>query len=114
MAIVILDVASETDVDSFEQSHDLDGRSYVLRFDWNTRDESWNMNVSLPDGTLLAASRKLVVGVPLLRGLVDARLPVGMLIAADLTDTGADPGHDDLGGRVVLMYLDAEYLATGQ
>lgn len=110
MALWTLDVVAETDVDSFEQAHDLDGRTYVLRFDWNERDEAWRMTIRLPDDTVLAAGRKVVVNVPLLRGLVDSRLPAGTLMAIDNTGQDLDPAHDELGVRVQIVYVDTEGL----
>lgn len=111
MSIYELTVTPGTD-DVFEQDVELDGRVYTLRFAWNTRDESWVMSVLHPDGTGLAMGRKIVLGIPLLQGEIDSRLPPGLLMATDTTNQGLEPGRSDLGRRVVLAYYDAEEVAA--
>jgi hypothetical protein len=96
------------DDEVIEQDVELDGIVYTFRFAWNTRDESWSLSVLLPSGEGLAMGRKVVLGVPLLRGEIDSRLPPGMLVAVDTTEQSAEPGRYDLGKRVIVSYFDAD------
>lgn len=110
MAIFTLDISA--DADNFEQTHELDGRLYLLKFQWNRRDKSWSVSFYLPDGTRLATGRKIVLAVPLLQGEIDSRLPLGMPLAVDVTKSNVEAAHDDLGERVALTYYDEEELAS--
>lgn len=91
---------------------ELDGRPYVLELAWNARAAAWFLHVRDADGGPLLMGLKLVVGLPLLRRFRhEDRLPRGELIAVDTQGAAADPGLDDLGRRVLLLYLDAADLA---
>lgn len=83
----------------------LDGSEYVLRLRWNSREARWYMSLSDADDVLIVGGVKLVAGWPLLRLVVDARRPPGQLVALDQAGD-ADPNLDDLGTRVVLVYID--------
>jgi hypothetical protein len=114
MAIHELDisVSEPNDTEAYSLDMELDGTVYTLDFLWNRRDESWVMSVYLPDGTLLAGNRKLVLGFPLLRGEIDSRLPPGVLILVDSTESNDEPERDEVGGRCFLAYLDEEEVAA--
>lgn len=111
MAVWTLDLSYASDEDDFTQTTELDGVNYFLRFTWNSRDGAWRLSVYQPDGTPLALSRKIVLGVSLLRNLIDSRLPLGILAAGDITGANVEAAHDDLGARVALFYFDAAELA---
>lgn len=102
---------TRTDYPHYSFSVDLDGTPYVLDFDWNERAGSWALGVSLVDGTVLVAGRRIVVGYPLLNRFKDPRLPRGVLMAMDTSNQDADPGEAELGARVQLVYIDAADLA---
>lgn len=90
----------------------LDGGTYVLDFDWSARSGAWFLDLYLQtdtDPTPILLGAKLVVGYPLLRGVVADGRPVGELILQDL-NRGGECGEADLGNRCRLMYLDAEEL----
>jgi hypothetical protein len=108
MAIFELTFNTDPTVIDSEQTYELDGREYVIRQTWNARDESHSLSFYLTDGTPLALGRKVCLGVPILRGEVDDRLPPGMLLAVDSTGKDVEPGIDELGGdRVKVLYYDA-------
>lgn len=114
MAIWKIDISYASDENDFYQTVELDGRRYQLRFTWNQRDAAWRLSVYQPDGTPLANSRKIVLNIPLLRGEIDERLPLGWIVAYDFTGSNVEAAHDDLGERVLLIYYDADFIATGQ
>jgi hypothetical protein len=112
MAKYELNIEIEDDeVEAFEQEHELDGIAYLLRFAWNRRDESWNLSIYALDETLLAGSRKIAIGYPMLFGEVSNLLPPGMLLAVDLTEQDEEPARLDFGKRVILVYYDEDELA---
>ncbi len=114
MATFELDIAvsEPNETNAYDLEMELDGITYTLAFKWNRRDESWVMSLFLPDGTMLASNRKVVLGMPLLRGEIDARLPPGVLMAVDSTATNAEPARDEFGKRVFLAYYDADEVAS--
>jgi len=96
---------------SWEQRTTLDGREFVLAFDWNQRTGQWSLALADQDGVAIASGRALVVGHALLQGCVDPRRPPGELLVDDATGaTDLDPGFADLGARFRLVYLDAAEL----
>ena len=105
MATLILPVTSDS---SSSLIVTLDGTNYLLDRAWNDRDEAWYMDISLDDGTLLAAGRKLVVDWPL-TGIrdTDPRMPPGVIFCTDTSGKQIDPGLNDLGARVPLCYEEA-------
>lgn len=85
----------------------LDGVEVVVDLDWNGREGRWYATLSTPDGRLLAGGRKLVAGGDLARAAEgDPFGPGGRLRTIDTSGSGADPGIDDLGSRVFVVYLD--------
>lgn len=82
----------------------LDGREYVLRFDWNGREGRWYLGLETAEGSPLYRGIKIVADWPLFRRLVSPEAPIGMIVARDITGRGEAPGFGDLGRRVKLYY----------
>lgn len=84
----------------------LDGREYVLGFDYLEREGRWILNVSDVAGAPLATGIKVVANWPLLRQFVNPALPPGNLIATDVSNGGGEPpDFQALGRRVRLLYF---------
>ena len=111
MSVFVIDTSTDPEVKSYEQFQELDGREYQFTLDWNERNEHWTLGAYLPDGTRLAVGRKVVIGVPLFRGEIDKRLPPGLLIAVDASESGTESDVDELGSRVLLMYSTVDELS---
>lgn len=101
MAVVIPIVA---DVPDFDLQVELDGTTYTLEFQWNERDEGWYLTTKTAEDDIIVAGRRVVLDMPLLSRFADDRLPDGVLVAIDTSGTGAEPGYEDLGRRVLLLY----------
>jgi hypothetical protein len=91
----------------YERVVELDGREYVLRFDWSARDESWYLSIYDQDEEPLALSLRMLTGHPILKGQTDPRLPPGQLFVVDTTGSDADPALGNFGAEVALVYEDA-------
>jgi hypothetical protein len=95
----------------WQQNTTLDGRNYLLTFEWNQRDGGWYLALADAQGSVIATGRRLSTGFPLLREVRDARRPPGELVVADTlaSDTREpdDPTFASLGARHVLVYLAA-------
>lgn len=94
----------------WDQRVRLDGREYTLRGRYNQRTGKWRLGLLGADGTVLHAGVKVVCHYPLFRNLVNEAGPPGVLMALDTTAIdpaleGVDPGLEDFGTRVVLVYV---------
>lgn len=100
---------------SFIQEVELEGTSYRMEFRWNARESEWYLTLRDIDDVVLAGSRKLVTGAGLLR-LVHAedRPPGDLFVVNTIGDGQSSPGRDDLGSKLVLVYLDEEEVATAR
>lgn len=105
-------VATSTTLSTYTQRTVLDGREYALVFSWNQREAKWYLDLFTVDGVLIVAGIKLVVGAPLLRLLRSTDAPPGELFIMDRSQTGEDPGLNDLGMRCLLVYYPAADLVT--
>jgi len=89
----------------------IEGRDYILSFDWIQRDGAWYLSIADQDGAAIASGIKLVSQWPLLRGVTDSRCPKGELLLLDSTGASEDAGFSDLGVRFELVYFTAGELA---
>ncbi len=103
----VTEVPLRSDLPHFDLVQVLDGVSYLLTFHWNTRSEAWYLSLSLEDETPIWAGVKVVVGWPLFRRNKNLLAPPGFLMAFDDATLQRDPGLEDLGKRVRLLYFDA-------
>ena len=101
-----LEIPIIADVPLFEIRTTLDGREFLLLFDWNDRESRWYLSIESINHEQLARGIKLLSNRPLLRKKVDPRLPSGSLVAIDTTETGVPAGFADLGSRVRLIYFE--------
>lgn len=92
------------DESSFKIRIGLDGRDYVLSFDFNTRMNRWII------GYYDAEENPIVVGVAMsidssiLRLYVQEELPPGEMILFDTSEKHIECGRNDLGVRCDLLY----------
>ncbi len=89
---------------------DLDDVTFQFVFEWNDRDSGWYMSIADVNGVALLSGRRVVLGYPLTNIYTDRRLPAGTLVAVDTTGSDEEPGLQDLGDRVILMYVEAAEL----
>lgn len=100
-----LEIPVSVDTPLYTQRTTLDGREYILAFDWNGRENRWYLSILDVSGEPLANGIKLVANWPLLRRFTDPRLPTGVLMAIDYSpSSGEPPAFGDLGRRVKLSY----------
>lgn len=85
----------------------LSGVTYGIVAHWNAMDNAFYLNVYEEDDTPIAMSLKVVLGVVLGRSYTHEFFSSGArgLIAVDLSNTGAECGVDELGGRVQIWYF---------
>jgi hypothetical protein len=90
----------------------LDGVAYKFLFAWSTRESGWYMSLFLEDDTPIWLGVRVVVNWPLqLRSRSKLR-PPGIFTAFDSAEEATDPGLNDLGVRVRILYFDAASVAA--
>lgn len=95
-------------VSAYSEQVTLDGVLYTLRVRWNTRLSAWFLEIYDLADVLLVPPRRCVVGSAMFnafRYIVGA--PPGNAIAFDTVQRQIDPGFDDFGTRVLLIYREA-------
>jgi hypothetical protein len=100
------------DVAHFELQTELDGQSYGFEFRYNERAAQWFFNVKTSEGETILSGVPLVVDFLLFGRFKDTRLPPGALMALDTMGQAKDPGPDDLGSRVVVVYYSPSEFAA--
>lgn len=100
-----LEIPLSLDTPLYTERVTLDGREYLLRFDWNGREGRWYLSIGTITEVWIRRGIKVVANWPLTRKSVDLRLPPGHLFAMDLTSNGEPPDFYDLGRRVKLFYF---------
>lgn len=109
-------IPTSTDLVNYVQTTSLDGRDYILWFLFNRRDQRWRVSFLDQDESPIRFGVKVVADSPLLRRETDDRRPPGILLAKDLAAADVvradgeklvaiDPGVDELGSRVLLIYF---------
>ena len=96
-----------SDVDSYDFEVDLEGRSYTIDVRWSDRASLWFFSLFDATGALLASNRAIVLNSRIEGNGVDSRKPPGPFLAIDTGGSGIDPGHDDLGSRVLVVYIES-------
>ena len=97
-----IQIPTFTDRDNYVERVTLEGQEYELTFRWNFREECWEMSITdIVDGLAVRVNVDLLEFVPVVGK------PPGKFIATDTSNAGLDPGLTDLGGRVVLGYVES-------
>ena len=106
----MIQIPTRSDLPFYDLQVTLDGVTYTLEFRWNVRAAGWFMAILDAEGVnVLRAGIRLVANWPLEAYRAD-RQPRGVLMALDTSSSGLDPGRDDLGDRVQLVYISADEL----
>jgi hypothetical protein len=109
MAILVIPTTN----DPFsEQRTDLEGKEYVLRFDYSEREGVWYLEIRDSTDVVLAAGIKMVCNWPLTYRLPSPDLPPGeFLIGSKVPSDLSPPGLEDLaeGGRCELVYVTSDH-----
>jgi hypothetical protein len=90
----------------------LDRRLFTLRADYNTRMDTWTLDLIDGDGERLLSGARVVKDYPLLPGWRDERFPQGQLFAVSpSSQVNNDPCRDAFTGeqpRFRLVYVEPE------
>ena len=100
------------DFDDYSFAIDLDGTTYQLTLRWNGRAEKWFISLELQDGTEVIGMRPVIADWPPFARFRGPNIPLGELLFVDTSRSNTDPGRNDLGERVILVYLEEADIAV--
>jgi hypothetical protein len=103
------------DAPFYTQKTLLDGRDFILSFQYNQREDRIYLSIYDDESVLLIGGLKVLANYPLLfRHHYNTALPPGELIAIATTGDGSPPGLGELGEgkRCQLVYFDAAWIAA--
>lgn len=93
------------DLPAFRETVVLDGETFILDFQYNTRAEFWTMSLFSRDAAPLLTGVKVVLSYELIQRYGTRSLPAGQVVAIDITDILERIKRDDLPESVELVYV---------
>jgi hypothetical protein len=103
------------DFPSFRQEVTLDGNSYSLLFNWNTRFLFWSMSFYTPQRAPIVTGIKLVLDGEFLTQFPDYGLPPGQMTVGDPSGSKARIEKDDfINERCFLTYFTEDEVEAAQ
>jgi hypothetical protein len=83
------------------------GTTYLIRWLWNARGGYWAFSLLDTSGDAIINGVRVAINVDLIGRCIDERKPPGSILVLDPSDAGgADPGLEDLGKRVKVVYWE--------
>jgi len=101
-----LELPVRSDVKSYTFTVELDGTLYTLRFKYNDRTELWTMDIADAINNDILNGVRLLTNIALI-DVVKEGIPPGEFILIDETGEDRNPGENDLGNDVKLIYQEA-------
>jgi hypothetical protein len=113
---VVIPIENESGRAFFKQTTSLDGRDYVMRFQFNQRLCRWYLSVFDQDDNPIRVGMLLTANWPVGRTVVDERWPPGLLLVVDTQASdnqhAQDPCLRCLGSRHLLVYYEESELPS--
>ncbi len=89
----------------YAEQVNLDGATYTIGFYWNVRASAWFFDIDDPSGNPIVHGLRVTAGRILLRQSVNPAQPPGQFYIYDTSGGDVDPGINDLGTRVLVVYI---------
>jgi len=105
-------IIPNSDFPAYIETLTLDGFVYVFGFTWNTREGAWFMSISRDDEPLLY-NIKVVDAFSLIDRFTNLLLPPGAIMTLDIENINRNPGRDELGSAVKLVYVTESEVESG-
>lgn len=93
-----------SDGEDFDRVVFLDGVKFILQFRFNVRLNYWSFHLLTAGYVHILSGISCVVDYPLLLRATSELRPVGQLYLIDTSGRGEEPGPQDLGARVKMVY----------
>lgn len=91
---------------------ELEGITFQFEFFWNDRESDWYFNLYDSGSNPVLMGIKVTLSVGLFGRFKGSNLPNGDLLALDTSGQDLMPGIQDLGDRVLLVYVDSTDVAS--
>ena len=101
-------IPTRTDLPAYTEIVEIQGIEFLLDFKWNTRDQSWVLDIFTPDEEPILSGIKIVILINLLGLHSSPQLPNGTLTAVDDRDQTDIIKVDNLGDPIELLFTDFE------
>jgi hypothetical protein len=101
-----LTIPVRSDIKAYDFQINLDGIVFILEFGFNTRANRWYMSIYDQSEDLILGDIPLLTDTLFLDQYVDDRLPPGEFLLLDETGEGKNPGPEDLGNDVKMLYRE--------
>lgn len=98
-------IPTRGDIANYDQSIELDGTVFNLKFRYNDRDSAWYLSIHDVDNVPIRSGLKLIPNLALLRQLVSEGRPLGELVVVDTRAIPLPPSLAELGSKVQLTYF---------
>lgn len=95
-----------SDLPAYEFSITLDEKIYNLNFSWNDRTSLWTMDILDENGVELLTGVQMLTNWDMIGRYRIKELPPRMFLCVDTAGEGKNPGIDDFGSRIILVYGD--------
>lgn len=92
----------------------INDQSYTFSCKWNSRDNSWYLDVDEESGTPIVSGVRIVLGVYLGRKSTHPLFTSGVFVAIDLSRQSKEATIDDLGTRVIVVRYSVEEIVAGR
>jgi hypothetical protein len=106
--MAILEIPTNSDNPSWSEIIALEGIGYLLSFTWNNRDNSWVLDIQLPDETPIIMGIKMITNYELLGTYAEQNMPEGSMVLYDTSGAREDCTRDELGNRWKLYYVTSD------
>lgn len=113
MALIVYPLPVDTPL--FTTKLTLTGTDFILRFDYNGRQDCWYWGIYTAARVAIKVGMKVVCGWDSLRTCVDPNRPSGQIFFFNSNDSGqlgagqsqSTPRFSDIGRSALLVYIDA-------
>lgn len=102
-----LEIPIDITAEKFKQSVILDSVLYKFQFTFNTRMDNWIMDILDGNDIPLLVGIPLQTNVYLTKDFHHLSIPKGVFLTLDTEGLQKNPGEDDFGDRVKLIYEEA-------
>lgn len=106
MSVYTIPLEDAAELGNLQLTVDLDGSDYQIAVQYNSREGFWYLSVLDSAGNSLRSGLKIVIGIPLLRLMMQRTRPPGELMCLNTRANPDDPGLNDLNANAELGYVD--------
>jgi hypothetical protein len=101
---ILLDIDSSEPF--YQVEHTLSGINYKIKIQWNVQNEFWTISLYTSDDIPIIEGQRIVINYSLFSTCSNPLLPPGLFYAIDESETNEEPGEEDLGNRIKVLYLE--------